>query len=156
HLTPGLKRPVRPTEPAAIAVEDRMYRWVAVLRFVLVANTLVLNIHRGGFSHPVAAGVILVGLVVWTCLISWVYSAYRRRTTFWLGSALVVALAAIAVTPLVKEPGFHSTLPGFWIAGAMLAWAIHWRFYGGLFAAAVLCVDDALTRGYVTETVYGN
>ena len=41
-LTPaaGLRFPVRPTEPAAIAVEDRMYRWLAVLRFVLVANAV--------------------------------------------------------------------------------------------------------------------
>jgi signal transduction histidine kinase len=147
---------VRPTEPAAIAVEDRMYRWVAVLRFLLLANTLVLNIHRGGFSRPTLAAAVLLGLVVWTVLISWLYYHYERRTTFWLVADLAVALAAIAVTPLVKEPGFHSTLPGFWIAGAMLAWAIHWRFYGGLFAAVVLCVDDALTRQYVTETIYGN
>jgi signal transduction histidine kinase len=147
---------VRPTEPAAIAVEDRMYRWVAVLRFLLVANTLVLNIHRGGFSRPTLAAVVLLGLVVWTVVISWLYYHYERRTTFWLVADLAVALAAIAVTPVVKEPGYQSTLPGFWVMGAMFAWAIHWRFYGGLAAAVLLCVDDALARHYFSETVYGN
>lgn len=133
-----------------------MYRWVAVLRSVLVANTLVLNLHRGGFSRPVLAGVLLLGMVVWTCLISVVFHSYVRRTTLWVVSDLVVALAAIAVTPWVKEPGWHSTLPGFWVMGAMFVWGIHWRFYGGLAAAVALCVDDALTRGYVSETIYGN
>ncbi len=32
-----------------------MYRWLAVLRFVLLANAIALNIYRGGFSHPVGA-----------------------------------------------------------------------------------------------------
>ena len=29
-----------------------MYRWLAVLRFVLLANAIALNVYRGGFSHP--------------------------------------------------------------------------------------------------------
>jgi signal transduction histidine kinase len=133
-----------------------MYRWLAVLRFLLIVNTIALNLRRGGFSHPVAAWVILAGLVVWTFLISWVYSAYRRRTTFWVVAALVVALVAIALTAVVKEPGYHSTLPGFWVMAAMFAWSIHWRFYGGLVAAVLLSVDDFLTRHYLSESVYGN
>jgi signal transduction histidine kinase len=69
---------------------------------------------------------------------------------------LVVALLAVASSALVKEPGYHSTLPGFWVMAAMFAWSIHWRFYGGLAAAALLSVDDFLTRHYLSETVYGN
>ena len=133
-----------------------MYRWLAVLRFVLVVNTIGLNLRRGGFSHPAAAAAVLLGLVVWTVLISWVYSSYARRTTFWVVSDLVVALVAIALTPVVKEAGYHSTLPGYWVMAAMFAWSIHWRFYGGLVAAVALSVDDFLTRHYVSETVYGN
>ena len=40
----------------------------------------------------------------------------------------------LAATPLVKGDSFNATLPGFWIAGALLAWAIHWRWQGGLVA----------------------
>jgi signal transduction histidine kinase len=147
---------VRPTEPAAIAVEDRMYRWLAVLRFVLVVNTIGLNLRRGEFSHPTGAAVILLGLVVWTVLISWVYHSYARRTTFWVVSDLVVALLAVAATALVKEPGYYATLPGFWVMAAMFAWSIHWRFYGGLVAALLLSLDDFTTRHYLDESVYGN
>jgi signal transduction histidine kinase len=133
-----------------------MYRWLAVLRFVLVANTVGLNIYRDGFSHPVGAAVLLGGLVVWTCVVSWAYHSYPRRTTLWVVAHLVVALAAIALTAAVKDPGYHSTLPGFWVMGAMFAWAIHWHLQGGLAAAVLLSVDDFLTRHYLSETVYGN
>ena len=133
-----------------------MYRWLAVLRFVLVANAVGLDVYRGDFEHPVAGGCVLAFMVLWTFLISWVYHAYRRRTTFWLVADMVVAMAAIALTSVVKESGYHSTVPGFWIMGALFAWAIHWRLYGGLAAGLLLSVTDLLTRGYVTETVYGN
>jgi signal transduction histidine kinase len=147
---------VRPTEPAAIAVEDRMYRWLAVLRILLVANTVGLNIYRGGFSHPVGAAFLVGALVVWTGLISWVYHSYSRRTTGWVLADLGVALAALALTAAVKDPGYHSTVPGFWVMAAMIAWAIHWRLQGGVAAAVLLSVDDFLTRHYLSETVYGN
>jgi signal transduction histidine kinase len=147
---------VRPTEPAAIAVEDRMYRWLAVLRLVLVANTVGLNVYRGGFSHPVGAAVLVGALVVWSLLISWVYHSYSRRTTGWVLADLGVALAAVALTAAVKDPGYHSTVPGFWVMAAMFAWATHWRLQGGVAAAVLLCVDDVLTRHYLSETIYGN
>jgi signal transduction histidine kinase len=133
-----------------------MYRWLAVLRFLLVANTVGLNVYRDGFSHPVLAGVLLTGLVVWTCVISWAYHAFSRRTTVWVLADMAVALAAMALTAAVKDPGYTSTLPGFWVMGAMFAWAIHWHLQGGVAAAVLLSVGDFLTRHYLSETVYGN
>jgi signal transduction histidine kinase len=133
-----------------------MYRWLAVLRFVLVANTVGLNIYRGGFEHPVGGAVLISAMVVWTFVISWVYYSFRRRTTAWVVADLVVALAAVALTPAVKDAGFNSTVPGFWVIAAMFAWAIHWRLYGGLVAAVLLSVDDMVTRHYLSETTYGN
>jgi signal transduction histidine kinase len=151
-----LRLPIRPTEPSAIAVEDRMYRWLAVLRILLAANMVGLTVYRGGFSHQVAGAALVSALVVWTFLISWIYYDFRRRTTSWLVADLAVALVAVALTPAVKESGFHSTLPGFWVIAAMFAWAIHWRLYGGLVAAVLLSLDDIITRHYVSETTYGN
>jgi signal transduction histidine kinase len=95
-------------------------------------------------------------LVVWTCVISWVYDSVRRRTSLWVGADLAVALVAVALTAAVKVPGYHSTVPGFWIMAAMFACGIHWRLYGGLVAAVMLSIDDLLTRHYLSETVYGN
>lgn len=133
-----------------------MYRWLAVLRVVLVANTVGLNIYRGGFEHPVAGALLVAALVVWTCLISWVYYAFRRRTTYWLVADMAVAVASVVLTTAVKGDGWHATVPGFWIMGAVLAWAIHWRLYGGVVGAVLLSLTDLVTRGYLTETVYGN
>jgi signal transduction histidine kinase len=104
----------------------------------------------------VGGAALLAVLVAWTFLISWVYYAFRRRTRWWLAADLVVAVTAIAVTPVVKEHGFSSTLPGFWVIGAMFAWAIHWRLYGGLVAAVLLCVTDVATRRYISASTYGN
>jgi len=127
-----------------------------VLRFVLVANAVGLNLYRGGFSHPLGGACLLTGMVVWTFVVSWAYHSYARRTTAWVVADLVVALAAVALTALVKEPGYHSTVPGFWVMAAMFAWAIHWRAVGGLVAALLLSLDDVLTRHYLSETIYGN
>jgi hypothetical protein len=127
-----------------------------VLRFVLVANAVGLNLYRGGFSHPIGGACLLVGMVVWTCVVSWAYHSYARRTTGWVVADLVVAIAAVALTAVVKEPGYHATVPGFWVMGAMFAWAIHWRALGGLVAAVLLSVTDVLTRHYLSETIYGN
>jgi len=120
-----------------------MYRWLAVLRFVLVANTVALNIYRDGFEHPIAGGLLVAFLVAWTCLISWVYHAYRRRTTAWLVADMVVAVASVALTAAVKNPDYHATVPGFWIMGSLFAWAIHWRLYGGFHYRSDLDIGKA-------------
>ena len=127
-----------------------------MLRFVLVANAVALNIYRGGFYHPVGAAGVLAGMVVWTFVVTWAYRSYARRTTAWVVADLVVALAAVGLTALVKEPGYHSTVAGFWVIAAMFAWAIHWRALGGFVAAVLLSGADVLTRQYLDETVYGN
>ena len=62
----------------------------------------------------------------------------------------------LAATPLVKGDSFNATLPGFWIAGALLAWAIHWRWQGGLVAAACLSVVDLAIRPELSQANYGN
>jgi len=95
-------------------------------------------------------------MAVWTCVVSWAYHAYARRTTAWVVADLGVALAVLGLTATVKDPGYHSTLPGYWVMAAMLAWAIHWRALGGLIAAVLLSIDDFATRHYVSESVYGN
>jgi signal transduction histidine kinase len=137
-------------------VEDRLYRWLAVLRFVLLANAVALNVYRDGFSHPVGGAGILAGMAVWTCVVSWAYHSYARRTTGWVLADLAVALLALGLTAVVKDPGYTSTVPGFWVMAAMFAWAIHWRMIGGLIAALALSIGDFATRHYLSESVYGN
>jgi signal transduction histidine kinase len=40
--------------------------------------------------------------------------------------------------------------------GALLAWAIHWRWLGGLVAGVLIAVTDLATREHVSQANYGN
>lgn len=134
-----------------------MFRALAVLRVVLLVNVVAVNGYRhDDFRHPVGALVLVLAIAAWTGVAIWAFASPARRTTSWLVADLAVALAAIALSPVVKHPGLHSTVPGFWIMGAMIAWAIHWRWAGGLVAAAALSVTDLASRRYLSESVYGN
>lgn len=134
-----------------------MFRALAVLRVVLLANVVAVNGYRhNDFRHLLAALVLVLAIAAWTGVAIWAFASPARRTPPWLVADLAVALGAIALSPLIKQPGLHSTVPGFWIMGAMLAWAIHWRWAGGLVAAAALSVTDLASRRYLSESVYGN
>src|SRR3546814_7303217 len=91
-------------------------------------------------------------MLLWTVLVIWRFSEHTRRTPLWLGLDLAVALAALISTPFVKTEWFNASIPGFWIAGALLAWAVHWRMLGGLVAATLLCATDLLLRQEISQT----
>ncbi len=58
---------------------------------------------------------------------------------------------------MVKGDDFNATIPGFWVMGALLAWAIHWRWKGGLVAAAAaLRGRPRACATSVTQANYGN
>ena len=50
----------------------------------------------------------------------------------------------------------QATLPGFWVMGVVLAWAILWRWAGGLAAAVVVSVADLAVREDFSQQDYGN
>ena len=98
----------------------------------------------------------MLGLAVWTGFAIWAYSEPARRTPPLLVTDLVVAVLGLAVTPWLKGADFNATVAGFWVMGAMFAWAIRWRLAGGLAAAVALCVVDLLIRDTFTQSNYGN
>ena len=99
---------------------------------------------------------VVAAMVAWTAFTVWAYADPARRTPPLLFADLAVALAAILVSPLVKGPDMNATIPGFWVMGALLAWAVKWRWPGGLVAAVLLCAADLLVRDEVTQANYGN
>ena len=111
---------------------------------------------RDSFEHPTIGLAVVVALVVWTAAAIWLYRGRARRTTALLLADLAIALAAMAATPVVKTPEFNATIPGFWVMGALLAWAIHWHWKGGLAAGALIAVVDLLPRSEIDQGNYGN
>lgn len=145
------------SSPAAVAVEDQLLRALAVLRVVVLLNAIGLNLYRAGnFEHPGAGVAVVAVLTVWTGFAVWAFRVASRRTTWLLVVDLAIAVAAILVSPAVKGDQLRATIPGFWVMGALLAWSVHYRWRGGLFAAACLTAADLAIRQEITQTNYGN
>ncbi|MEO5664768.1 MAG: DUF5931 domain-containing protein [Nocardioides sp.] len=139
------------------AVEDRLFRALALVRVVVTINLLVLNLYRrNNYDHPWAAVVAIAALVAWTGYAIWASTSARRRTTAFIVLDLAWAVGAIAATPLLKGADYNATIPGFWVMGALLAWAIHWHWQGGLIAGALLSITDLVLRDSIDQANYGN
>jgi signal transduction histidine kinase len=138
-------------------VQDTMLRALAVLRFVVLLNTLGIYLLRyDGYDHPFVGWLVMAALVGWTGFAAWAYAAPARRTPVLLGADLVVAVVAIGLSPYVKGEGLNATLPGFWVMGVVLAWAIRWRWVGGLSAGVVVSIADLSIRDGFSQKAYGN
>ncbi|MEO5653011.1 MAG: DUF5931 domain-containing protein [Marmoricola sp.] len=138
-------------------VQDTMLRALAVLRFIVLLNTVGLYLVRyRGYDHPAVGAVVMAVLVVWTGLVVWAYDAPRRRGPWLLTADLLVALVAIGLSPYVKGASMNATLPGFWVMGVVIAWAVLWRTPGGLAAAAAVSAADLAIRTDFTQKAYGN
>ncbi|HET6165939.1 MAG TPA: DUF5931 domain-containing protein [Marmoricola sp.] len=145
------------TSPAAVAVEGRLFGALAVLRVVVLVNAVVLNIYRrDNFHHPTAGAICVAVMVLWTGFATWAYADPRRRTHVLLVADLAVALALLVATPLVKTEAFRATIPGYWIAAALLAWAIHDRWVGGFVAGSLLAAVDLSLRQDLHQSDTGN
>ncbi|EON23326.1 two-component system sensor kinase [Nocardioides sp. CF8] len=142
---------------AGAAVEDRLFRALALVRVVVTINMVVLNVYRrDNYDHPWAAVGLIAALVAWTGYAIRASTSAQRRTTTFLALDLAWAIAAIAATPVLKGDDFNATIPGFWVMGALLAWAIHWHWKGGLVAGALLSITDLGLRDGVDQANYGN
>lgn len=143
---------------AALAVEDQLFRAVAVLRLVVLAYAVIGNLVRGvgDFDHPAAGYLALLVMVAWTAFATWAYADAVRRGVALLVADLAVALALLVATPVVKADDFDASVPGFWVMAALLAWAVRFRWVGGLVAGVVLGGVDILVRAAPDATDFGN
>ena len=141
------------TDPAAVAVEDSLFRALAVLRWIVLVNAVVLNVYRWENVERALLGTALVAvLVVWTVLAGHWYADHARRRWPLLCADLGLAVTALALTPLVKGADFNASVPGFWVMAPLLAWAAHWRWQGGLVAGVVLAATDLVVRQEVSQS----
>lgn len=142
---------------ARLEVEDRLYRALAVFRVVVTLNMLGLTLWRwDNFTRPGWTVVAVVAIVVWTAWVHVLSLRAERRTTVVHVVDLALSLLSLVITPWLKGPDFNASLPGFWVMGAVLAWAVRWHWRGGLVAATAVSVVDLAIRPQITQTNYGN
>jgi hypothetical protein len=128
-----------------------------VLRVVVLVNAVALNAYRADSFHRAATGVACVAVMVaWTGLALWAYAEPRRRRLVLLTADLALAVVLLLSSPLAKGAGFRATVPGFFILGALFAWAIHYRLVGGLVAGVLLAAVDLALRAEIRQSDYGN
>ena len=128
-----------------------------MFRAVLLVNGVALNIvRRDNFDHPTWGALAVLVMIVWTGFTVWAYAERRRRVPALLVADLAVAIALMLSSPIIKGEGLQATVPGFWVAAVLLAWAIHWHWKGGLIASALITLTDVLIRNEITQTNYGN
>lgn len=128
-----------------------------MLRLILVVNAVALNVYRyGNYEHPVAGLACVLVMVAWTAVAGWAYADVRRRGSLLLGLDLAITVGLLLLTPVVKGPGFNASITGFWTMAALLAWAVHWRWLGGLVAGIVLAGVDLAVRPDITQANIGN
>lgn len=136
---------------ASLAVEGRLFAALAVVRIAVLLNALALNAYRDNFDRPALAWTVLGGMVLWTAVVIGLATRPERRTRWLLGADLALAVAALALTPVAKGPWFEASIPGFWIVGALLAWAVRFGWRGGVLAGIVLGATDLLARDQITQ-----
>ncbi len=90
-------------------------------------------------------------MVAWTAHAIVTYAKPIRRTVRLLVADLGIAVGLLVATPFVKGEWFNATIPGFWVMGALLAWAVRWGWRGGLVAAVALGGTDLLIRATSTR-----
>lgn len=147
----------RSESPAAVAVQDRLFVAVAVVRVAVLINAVALNIYRhGNFLHPRAAVACVAVMVLWTVGAFLTYRRPSSRTPALLAFDLMLAVVLMLVTPWLKGADFRATLPGFWVTGALLAWAVRFGWRGGFVAGVTLAVTDLVPRQEMRQSDYGN
>jgi len=148
-------------ESASAAVETSLFRALAVFRAVVLAFAVGTNAAGWRDFDTVWLGWTVVGvMVVWTLVITWAYDARPDRKAPWLVADLLVAIGCLLSTPLVQSTeqldASDPTVPTFWVSAALIAWALHWRWKGGLLAALLVSACDLSIRNDIDTTAIGN
>jgi signal transduction histidine kinase len=148
-------------DPVAAQVETTLFRALAVLRAVVAAYAVLLNVSRWReFDHPVAGWTVIALIVVWTVTATWLYDAPRRRGLPVLAVDFLLAVVALLSTPHVQSDTMlarhAATMPSFWVITAVLAWAVARGWVWGLGAALLMSLVDLSVRTDPNGTTWGN
>jgi len=137
--------------------------WRVVTAYRVLALVFVVAIAATGvppYEHPAVGAAVLIGLTVWTVVISVMCLRRGSPPLAVLVADLVIAAAAIALTPAAVAHhdvvSGAATLPGPWVAAAVLSVAVARGSLAGVVAALVVFAVDIIERGGLAQnTIYG-
>ncbi|GII76623.1 histidine kinase [Sphaerisporangium rufum] len=132
-----------------MGVEASFWRAVAVFRVASLGYAALLLAGADGYPHP-AAGWLVIGVMAgWTAVTGIAYPARRARPL--LAADLLVTLACLLASPYVQGPAAGSAgvmpLTATWVAGPVLAWAVHGGRRAGIAAGVVVAAANLWLRG---------
>ena len=138
-------RPVPATGSGGYQVP--MWRAIAVFRFVALGYVVVLALRNlSQYARPAAAVAALLVMAGWTVFTAYAYAQPGPRRWPLLTADLVIALAALLVTPfVVGRAALNAGVPTLgiaWLAAPVLAWAVWGGRRRGIAAALVLGAAD--------------
>jgi signal transduction histidine kinase len=138
-----------------ISVEQPLWRALTGFRVLALVYAFAEYAYASPqYAHPVGAWAYMALLAAWTLLTLPRVCSASRCTRPFLIADLCVALAGILLTPVVdthaRVVGGASTLPSFWAAAPVLAFAIKggWRWAAA--ASAVVGVSNIVERGGIS------
>lgn len=111
---------------------------------------------RAGIARPALAWGMLAVLAAWTALVVMA----KKRTAPWLFVESLLGCGAIVLTRWVDTPDViasgASTVPGLWVAAAVVGWAVVAGSSGAMLAAVGVAAADVLEVGTMTSGTVRN
>ncbi|WP_346112629.1 DUF5931 domain-containing protein, partial [Nonomuraea maheshkhaliensis] len=112
-----------------MAIEGPFWRAIAVFRVASLAYAAVLMAQHGGYERPVLGWLVVGAMALWTAGATFAYSRAALRRWPLLAADLVVTVACLLASPYVQGAGQGEAgtlpVPATWVAGPVLAWAVH-------------------------------
>ncbi|MET7327032.1 DUF5931 domain-containing protein [Nonomuraea sp. NPDC005650] len=133
-----------------MAIEGPFWRAIAVFRVASLVYAAALMAQHRGYEQPVLGWLVIGVMALWTAGATFAYSARSLRRWPLLAIDLLVTMACLLASPYVEGAGQGAEgtmpVPATWVAGPVLAWAVHWGRRLGAVAAAVMAAGDLWLR----------
>ncbi|WP_433441773.1 MacS family sensor histidine kinase [Nonomuraea sp. CA-141351] len=133
-----------------MAIEGPFWRAIAVFRIASLVYAAALMAQYRGYEHPALGWLVIGVMALWTAGATFAYSAESLRRWPLLAIDLLVTMACLLASPYVEgaSQGAQGTMPvpATWVAGPVLAWAVHGGRRLGAVAAAVVATGDLWLR----------
>jgi signal transduction histidine kinase len=128
-----------------------LWRAIAVFRAASLCYAVALvALDSQDYSRWLWAWALLGVMAVWTAATSYAYRDPRRRTALLLVCDLAITAGLLLSTAAVQYPwsmrAGATPVTATWVAGPVLAWAVHWGRRAGVVSALVLAGCDFALR----------